>query len=155
MSLTRIEVDADPRGRRSQVRLDSSHPNGRGHLAARILAFGHSSARVALVAESALLLAGDLVEVDVSVGPFAELDLVEPSGTIAYDMRGGSASWRVRVRLAEGSRLRWQGKPFVLAQGAKVDRDVQIDLQTGATATLRETLVLGRSGEPGGRLTQR
>jgi urease accessory protein len=136
------------------VGLDSSGPDGRGHLTARILAFGHASARVALVAEGALLLAGDLIEVDVSVGPDTALDLIEPSGTVAYDMRGGSARWRVRVRLAERARLRWHGMPFVVARGADVDREVRIDLAAGATATLRETLVLGRSGEPGGSLTQ-
>lgn len=164
MSRTSIAVDVDPRGVRSRVRLRSgdsnassgpSGPDGRGHLSARILTFGPASARVALVAEGALLLADDLIEVDVSVGPDAALELIEPSGTVAYDMRGGSAQWRVRVHLAERARLRWHGRPFVVAQGADVDREVQIDLAAGATAMLRETLVLGRSGEQGGSLTQR
>ena len=155
MSRTEIEVDVDPRGRRSRVSLGSSGPDGRGHLSARILAFGHASARVALVAEGALLLADDLIEIDVSVGPDAALDLVEPSGTVAYDMRGGSARWCVRVHLAERARLRWHGKPFVVAEGADVNRTVQIDLEAEATAMTRETLVLGRSGERGGSLTQR
>ncbi len=155
MSRTGIEVGVDPRGRRARVRLDSSGADGRGHLTARILAFGHASASVALVAEGALLLADDLIEVDVTVGPEAELDLIEPSGTVAYDMRGGSARWRMRVHLAEGARLRWHGKPFVVAEGADVSRELQVDLAPGATAMLRETLVLGRSGERGGSLAQR
>lgn len=155
MSRIGIEVDVDPQGRRSLVRLDSGGPDGRGHLAARILGFGQASARVALVAEGALLLADDLIEVDVSVGPGAALDLVEPSGTVAYDMRGGSARWHVRVHLAENAQLRWHGKPFVVADGADVNREIRIDLAVGATAMLRETLVLGRSGERGGSLTQR
>lgn len=154
MSRTSIEVKLDPRGQRARVRLNSSGPNGRGHLAARILGFGRACARVALVAEGALLLADDLIEVDVSVGSGAALDLVEPSGTVAYDMRGGSARWRVRVYLAEQARLRWHGRPFVLAHGADVTRDVQIDLAAGATAMVRETLVLGRSGERSGSLAQ-
>jgi len=120
-----------------------------------MLAVGPASARVALVAEGALLLADDLIEVDVSVGPDAALDLIEPSGTVAYDMRGGSARWRVRVHLAERARLRWHGKPFVVAEGADVSREVQVDLEAGATAMVRETLVLGRSGERGGSLAQR
>jgi urease accessory protein len=155
VSVTGIEVDADPRGRRSRVRLQSSGPDGRGHLTARILAFGHASARIALVAEGALLLADDLIEVDVSVGPDAALDLIEPSGTVAYDMRGGSARWCVRIHLAERARLRWHGKPFVIADGADVSRTLQVDLEAGATATMRETLILGRSGEQGGSLAQR
>lgn len=155
MSRTGIEVDADPRGLRSQVRLGSSGPDGRGHLSARILAFGHASARIALVAEGALLLADDVIEIDVSVGPDATLDLIEPSGTVAYDMHGGSARWCVRVHLAERARLRWHGKPFVISQGADVSREVHVDLDAGATALVRETLVLGRSGELGGSLAQR
>jgi urease accessory protein len=155
MSRSCIRVDVDPRGRRSRVRLDSSGPDGRGHLSARILGFGHASARVALVAEGALLLADDLIEVDVSVGPGAALDVFEPSGTVAYDMRGGSARWSVHIHLAEHAQLRWHGKPFVVADGADVDREVRIDLAAGATAMLRETLVLGRSGERGGTLAQR
>jgi urease accessory protein len=154
VSRTGIEVDVDPLGRRSRVHLGSSGPDGRGHLAARILAFGDAWARVALVAEGALLLADDLIEVDVSVGPDAALDLIEPSGTVAYDMRGGSARWRVRVHLAERARLRWHGKPFVVAEGADVSRKVQVDLEAGATAMVRETFVLGRSGERGGSLAQ-
>src|ERR1035438_4707388 len=63
VGLTRIKVCADPGGRRARVHLGSSGPDGRGHLAARILALGQGSARVALVAEGALLLTGDLIEV--------------------------------------------------------------------------------------------
>jgi urease accessory protein len=154
VSRTSIEVSLDPRDHRSRVRLGSSGPDGLGHLTARMLGPGHGSARVALIAEGALLLADDVIEIDVSVGPDAALDLVEPSGTVAYDMRGGSAQWRVRVHLAERARLRWHGKPFVVAEGADVSRRVQVDLESGATAMLRETLVLGRSGERGGSLAQ-
>jgi urease accessory protein len=107
------------------------------------------------VAEGALLLTGDLIEVDVSVAPDTALEIIEPSGTVAYDMRGGSARWSVHVHLAENARLRWHGKPFIIAHGANVSREVRVDLDAGATATLREILVLGRSGERGGSFAQR
>jgi urease accessory protein len=154
VSRTGIEVQADPEDRRSRVHVGSSGVDGRGHLTARILAFGPASARVALVADGALLLADDLIEVDVSVGHDAALDLIEPSGTVAYNMRGGSARWRVQIHLAERARLRWHGQPFIIAQGADVSREVQVNLEADATAILRETLILGRSGECGGSLTQ-
>lgn len=51
-------------------------------------------------------------------------------------------------------RLTWQGQTFVLSGGAVVTREVRIELTTGSVAVLRETLVLGRTGEPGGRLLQ-
>ena len=154
MSRTDIEAVADQRGRRGRLALTSDGPLGRGHLGARILSQRPGYARVALVAEGALLVAGDDISVNITVGPGMRLDVVEPSGTVAYDMRGGSARWQARVKLAPHARLTWQGQTFVVSGGADVTRDVRVELATGSVAVLRETLVLGRAGEPGGRLLQ-
>ena len=48
----------------------------------------------ALVGQTALLLGGDAVELDVRVGPGARLELCDVAGTVAYDGRGRSARWR-------------------------------------------------------------
>jgi urease accessory protein len=141
---TRIEVTPDGvRFRQEQI-------------AARPLRSGVPGlVRVALVATQALLLAGDRVRIEVDVrGPVA-VELVETAGTVAYDMRGGSASWEVDVRLDGGARLTWLGEPFVVAAGASVTRSTTLDLAEGAVATLRESLVLGRTGESGGALSVR
>ena len=53
-------------------------------------------ARVALVPEQAVLLAGDHVTVSVRVGAGAALEIVEPGGTVAYAMRGGGPLGRQR-----------------------------------------------------------
>ncbi len=126
---------------------------GSGALAARRLrATAPGEVRIALVATQALLLAGDDVRVEVDVtGPVA-LDLVEVAGTVAHDMRGGSARWEVDVRLTAGARLTWLGEPLVVAAGADVVRSTTVSLDAGSTATLRETVVLGRTGEAGGSL---
>lgn len=119
----------------------------------RVLATTARGARVALVGARALLLAGDEVHVDVVVGAGCELDVVEVAGTVAYDGRGGPGSaWTVHARVGEGARLLWHGEPFVVASGADVVRRVEVDLAAGASALLREVLVLGRSGEEGGAL---
>ena len=47
--------------------------------------------RVALIAASALLLAGDHVRIEVVVAGTVRLEIVETAGTVAYAMRGGSA----------------------------------------------------------------
>ena len=70
-------------------------------------------------------------------------------------MRGGEARWDVRIELEAGGCLVWRGEPFVVADGADVLRTTTVDLAPGAGAVLRETLVLGRTGEPGGRLRTR
>jgi urease accessory protein len=111
--------------------------------------------RIGLLATNALLLGGDAVELDVEVGAGATLELSDIAGTVAYDGRGVPASWTVRVRVDEGGRLRWAGEPFVVADGAEVTRSLLLELADGAQALVRETVVLGRSGQVGGVLRNR
>lgn len=108
--------------------------------------------RIALVATTALLLGGDSAELCVEVGPGATVELFDVAGTVAFDGRGRPAFWRVKVTLAEGASLRLSGEPFVVADGAAVTRSFELDLAGTATALMRETVVLGRSGERGGYL---
>ena len=143
--ITRICVARDATGRlRADLRA--------GELSPRLLDRGPDVARVALVATVALLLAGDDVVVEVRVGPGVHLEIVETSGTVAYDMRGGCASWRVDARVAAGATLTWAGLPLVVSAGAAVTRRTSVVLAAGARALLRETVVLGRTGEVGGDL---
>ncbi len=113
------------------------------------------SCRIGLLATTALLLGGDTVAVEVDVGPGATLELFDVAGTVGYHGRGRSAAWRTTARVAAGGTLRWSGEPFVVADGADVERTLDLDLDAAATLRLRETVVLGRSGEVGGRLHNR
>ncbi|MFF2269724.1 urease accessory protein UreD [Cellulosimicrobium cellulans] len=132
-----------------------------GALSPRVLSTGPGAARVALVATRALLLGGDRVRVEVHVGEGVELELVEVSGTVAYAGRGRSASWDADARVDAGGLLVWDALPFVVADGADVERTTHVALADrgargqGGVALLRETLVLGRTGEVGGRLRSR
>lgn len=108
--------------------------------------------RLGLVAGQALLLAGDEVRIEVVVSGPVAVELVEVGGTVAYDMRGGTASWHATVGLTDGAGLSWDGQPFVVAAGADVDRTMTLDADATSRATLRETVVLGRTGETGGTL---
>lgn len=142
---TSIRLRREPDGRlRADLRA--------GELSPRVLDRGPEHVRVALVAVVALLLAGDDVAVEIDVGPGLHLEVVETSGVVAYDMRGGTASWRVDVRLAEGASLVWAGLPFVVSAGAAVTRRTVVTIAEDARALFRETFVLGRSGEVGGDL---
>jgi len=118
-----------------------------------LLDSGPDHARVALVPDGALLLAGDAIRLHVEVGPGVRLDLVEPGGTVAYDMRGGEATWDVHLDLAEDAIVVWAGEPFVLAAGSRVRRSTAVRLAAGARLAVRETLVLGRHRERPGRLS--
>lgn len=120
------------------------------YLRPRLVGRTGTKARVALVGACAALLAGDDLRLEVEVGPGAHLELVEPTGTVAYDGRGERASWGAAIRVHEAGSLVWPGAPFVVADGADVCRHTGIALDTGAVILLQETLVLGRSGEAGG-----
>lgn len=149
---TTLSVSAAP-GRaqlRSGVTGDPSSPC----LRPMLLDSGPQHARVALVPDGALLLAGDAIRLDVEVGPGARLELVEPAGTVAFDMRGADATWDVRIDLAEDATLVWAGEPFVIAAGARVRRSTVVRLDSGSRLAMRETLVLGRHQERGGVLEQ-
>lgn len=119
------------------------------------LSVGEGVARVALVPTRALLLAGDAVEVECEVGDGLTLHVQETSGTVAYDMRGGSASWSFTARVGVGSRLVLDTLPWVSSGGSHVARSTTVSLDAAATLLARETLVLGRSGEQPGALASR
>ncbi len=105
--------------------------------------------------DQAVLLADDEVTVSVSVAAGSRLEIVEPGGTVAYAMRGRSARWDVRVDIEDGGHLSWLGEPFIVSEGADVVRTLGVTLGASATLSLRETLVLGRSGEGPGHLVSR
>ena len=111
--------------------------------------------RVALVATTALLLGGDSVELEVRLGPGARLELSDVAGTVAYHGRGRPASWSARVKLDVGAQLVYAGQPFVVADGAEVSRSLSVDAAAGASALIRDTLILGREGEVGGCVRNR
>lgn len=124
----------------------------RGALAPYALGDDGHTVRVALVATGALLLGGDHVGVRVRVGAGVVLELVETSGTVAYDGRGRAARWEVEVVVEPGGALVWDAQPLVVSTGADVQRTNCLWLGEGAVACVRETVVLGRWGEVGGRV---
>lgn len=146
---TVVEVHADPGGGRVRCLLRG------GALSPRLLRADRAGARVALVATRALLLAGDEVRIDVRVGPGVCLEMVETSGTVAYDADGRASSWTVRASVDQGGVLLWEGLPFVASTGADVDRSTSVELAGDAVLCLREVIVLGRQGEAGGRIRLR
>ncbi|MEV6079508.1 urease accessory protein UreD [Streptomyces sp. NPDC052069] len=124
-------------------------------LAPRPLLPDPDALHIALVGTRAGLLAGDDLALHIRVGPGARLRLVEPSGLVAYDHRGGTSTWRARIEIAEGGELHWDARPFVISGGADVERSMDVTLAAGARMLWRETLVLGRTGERGGSLRAR
>lgn len=103
--------------------------------------------RIALVGTRMSLLGGDAVELLLRVGAGVTLEIIEPAGMVAYNARGQASSWHTRVHIEAGASLIWHGCPFVAAQGSNASRLTELSLAADARVLLRETLVLGRSGE--------
>ena len=121
-------------------------------LAPRLVSAHGLHVRVALVGHSATLLAGDDLRIEFDVAPGAFLEVLEPSGTVAYNARGGHASWTATATVGAGGALVWRAAPFVVAGGADVSRRIDISLESDAVALLDEMVVFGRTGEIGGAL---
>ncbi|GLI26297.1 hypothetical protein ARHIZOSPH14_05390 [Agromyces rhizosphaerae] len=119
------------------------------------------SVEVALVAGRAMLLPGDDVRLVIRVGAGCELTLVDIGGLVVYGRDGESGAcgeesgWHARVDLASGARLAWEGLPTVITDAGALDRSLSVTLDPGASCVMRETLVLGRTGERGGTLRMR
>lgn len=119
-------------------------------LAPRILARG-AVVRAALVPTQAGPLDGDEDRVRIVVGPGATLVLEPVAATLALPGDDGIAL-TLDVTVQTGARLVLDEAPLIVAAGAGVTRRCTVDLEREAVAALRETVVLGRDGEPPGSL---
>ncbi|MFJ9505220.1 urease accessory protein UreD [Streptomyces anulatus] len=123
-----------------------------GHLTVRVMDQDAAGARVGLLAAQALLLAGDDVRIEVDVAPGAWLDVVETTGTVAYEGEAPS-SWTVDATVGDGAVLTWAGKPFVVSDGIATHRRTRIRLHGTGRVLMQEKVVLGRAGQSGGDLS--
>ena len=109
-------------------------------------------ARVALVQTGATLVAGDRVRVEIVVGAGAAVEIVETAGTLAHPVPSGEPAIEQRIVLSVGSgaTLIWHGQPLVLAAATRLTRELRVNLDDEAAATIHETVALGRAGERAG-----
>jgi urease accessory protein len=78
--------------------------------------------------------------------------LVQPG---AGPAAGLPARWAVSAQVGAGGRLCWAPEPTVVSDGAVLESTLRVELAAGATAQIREVVVLGRHGQLGGRCTSR
>jgi urease accessory protein len=63
----------------------------------------------------------------------------------AYRSTGGVARVTTRLTVGAGATLHWLPQELILFDGAALDRRLEVELGSGATVILLETLVLGRA----------
>jgi urease accessory protein len=118
-------------------------------VAPRVLATGASVVRAAFVPFQAGPLGGDRDVVRMRVGAGAALVIEPIAATLALP---GRIELVLDVEVGEGGRLVLDEPPLIVAAGADVVRAVRLRLAAGAVVAVRDTVVLGRSGETPGRL---
>lgn len=116
-------------------------------MAARPLQIRGNHVQVALVGINTALLAGDTLEIQVHAGPGVTLEIIEPTGLVAYDAEGVRSTWRAQLAVEENASLIWHGASFVAAHGSNAHRLTRLALADNARGLIRETLTLGRTGE--------
>jgi urease accessory protein len=119
-------------------------------LAPRILAAG-ATVRAAFVPTQAGPLAGDEDRARIVVGAGAVL-VVEPVAATLALPGPEQIVLTLDVTVEAGGRLVLDEAPLIVAAGADVVRGCTVELADGAVAALRESVVLGRDGEPPGTL---
>jgi urease accessory protein len=109
--------------------------------------------RVHVVAVGGGPLGGDRLRLEVELGPGERLALHSAAATVVQPGRepGRRASFAVDASLAVGSALDWRPEPTVVCDAAVWEPSVRLDVADGALARVVEQVVLGRSGQLGGR----
>ncbi|MET9628181.1 urease accessory protein UreD [Lentzea sp. NPDC006480] len=109
-------------------------------------------ALVHLVSSVTSPLGGDSLELTVEVGPGASLDLRGVAATLMLPGPTGLPSFS-SVRFSVEGAVRYLPEPTVVTSRAHHTAVVEAELDGHAELSLREVLVLGRAGEPGGVLS--
>ncbi len=114
---------------------------------------GPAGERVHLVHAAGGPLGGDDLALSVDVGPGARLAVHSAGATLVQPgaATDAPARWTVDLRVGAGGRLHWAPEPTVVSDRAALESAVRVTLAAGAAATVRETVVLGRHGQRGGR----
>ncbi|MEU0098017.1 urease accessory protein UreD [Streptomyces sp. NPDC006267] len=130
--------------------------DGDGPFELRRLRSRGSEARVCVVGAMSAPLGGDRLRIEATAQQGASLHVTSAAATLA--LRGPTAApatYDVHLTVADHAELRWLPKPLISAAGSNLRQSWTIDLAPTARLVLREEQVLGRTGEPPGRVTTR
>ncbi len=106
---------------------------------------------VYLVGGAAGPIGGDLLDLRIEVRDGATLRVRTAAAAVALPGLDDLESvLTVTATVGPGSRLEYLPEPVVVSAGARHATVIQVTLAEGASLLLREELILGRHGEPGG-----
>jgi urease accessory protein len=117
-------------------------------LAAKLIAPGPQGPELWLVSSAACVLEGDVLRIDLELGPGSRLRVRSVAAHLVHPCPGGGwGSIEVVARLGTGARLEWQPEPVVVAAGARYRGRADLDLAEDAVVVWTDELVLGRTGD--------
>jgi urease accessory protein len=107
---------------------------------------------VHLVGGAAGPLRGDVLRLDIVVGPDADLTIRSVAAQLALPGRAAQPASVLTVRAAvgAGATLRWLPEPLIAAAGCDHRMVTVVDVADGGALLWRDDLVCGRHGEPSG-----
>jgi urease accessory protein len=130
--------------------LDVGGDQVRWHDSAPIALRPTGPGRVHLIQAAGGPLGGDELGLRVSVAEGSAIEVRSAAATVALPgPTGEPARWSVDATV-DGT-LRWWPEQTVVCAGADYRASLRVDVADGARLVLREQVVLGRAGEPGGR----
>lgn len=137
----RLEAERRPDGRTALARQSFRAPFhvGKPYWDGRVL-------QVRVVNATAGILAGDRLELGVSVGPGAALAVVTPAATRAFVMRRGAAECRQEFAVEAGGWLECAPEPLFPHRDTDYGQTTRLRVAEGAEAYWVEQLAPGRAG---------
>ncbi len=99
---------------------------------------------VQAVNATAGIFAGDHLTMNVCVEPGASVLLTSPSASRIHTMPRGEATLTQHLRVATGGWLEWMPELFIPQRGCRYRQSTEIEVASGASAYLVETLAPGR-----------
>ncbi|MBJ3763783.1 urease accessory protein UreD [Maribius pontilimi] len=90
------------------------------------------------------LTGGDRFELSAQAGPGSHLVVTTQAAERAYRSQSGVARIRTHLSVADGAVLHWLPQELIVFDGASIDRQLDVDLDPGATLVLVESMVFGR-----------
>ncbi len=113
-----------------------------------------TASEVHLVGGAGGPLGGDVLTLEIVVGPGAELTMRTVAAAVVLPGPAPSVV-EIEVRVGEGGMLRWLPEPTVATSGCDHRCRARVVLDAGARLVWREELIGGRHGEEGGSVSSR
>jgi urease accessory protein len=94
----------------------------------------------------------DHVQLRIDVGPDVTVGVRSVAAMVVYAARGAGTRWQTELTVADGANVDWRPEPVIVTGRARHDAMTTVHASAGASVTLEEVLVLGRTGEEAGAL---